>query len=61
MENKYKIAVLGPIPRDHITTYQNEVVEKYGCVLYPVVALSALCGEGSVIYPIFHVREIDEK
>ena len=61
MENKYKIAVLGPIPRDHITTYQNEVVEKYGCVLYPVVALSTLCGEGSVIYPVSHVREIDEK
>ncbi len=61
MKNQFKIAVLGPIPRDHITTYQKEVVEKYGCVLYPVVALSALCGEGSVIYPVSHVRKCDEK
>jgi adenosine kinase len=36
-------------------------VEKYGCVLYPVAVLSALCGEGSVIYPVSHVRKCDNQ
>ena len=60
MENKFKIAVLGPIPHDHIITYKNETIEKYGCVLSPVAALSALSGEDSVIYPVSHVRRKDE-
>ena len=60
MSTAFKVAVLGPIPRDHITTYQNEVVEKYGCVIYPVVALSTLMGEGSRIVAVSHVREIDK-
>ena len=33
MSTAFKIVVLGPIPRDHITTYQNEVVEKNGHVI----------------------------
>ena len=37
MANSFNVAVLGPIPRDHITTYQNEVVDKYGCVVYTAV------------------------
>ena len=57
MENQFKVAVIGPIPHDHIITYKDQIVEKYGCVLYPVAALSALCGEGSVIYPVSHVRK----
>ena len=60
MSSAFKIAVLGPIPRDHITTYQNEVVEKYGCVIYPVVALSTLMSEGSRIVPVTHVRKVDQ-
>jgi sugar/nucleoside kinase (ribokinase family) len=60
MSKAFKIAVLGPIPRDYITTYQNDVVEKYGCVIYPVVALSRLVSEGSRIVPVTHVRKIDQ-
>ncbi len=60
MSSAFKIAVIGPIPRDHITTYQNEVVEKYGCVIYPVVALSTLMSEGSRIVPVTHVRKVDQ-
>ena len=36
-----KVAVLGPIPRDQIVTHAGERFEKYGCVLYTAVALSA--------------------
>ena len=61
MQADYKIAVLGPIPRDHITTYEGQVVEKYGCVLYPVVALSQLTSEGSEIIPVTHVQRKDSE
>jgi adenosine kinase len=60
MSTAFKVAVLGPIPRDYITTYQHDVVEKYGCVIYPVVALSTLMSEGSCIVPVTHVRKIDQ-
>ena len=60
MNETYKIAVLGPIPRDHITTYEGLVVEKYGCVLYPVVALSKLAGAQSEIIPVTHIQSRDE-
>ena len=54
-----KIAVLGPIPRDTIYTYQDEMIQKYGCVTHPVIALSKLLsGEGSVI-PVTHVHKKD--
>ena len=59
MEEAYKVAVPGPIPRDHITTYQGEVVEKYGCALYTAVALSTYLGEGSQVVPVVHVRKSD--
>jgi hypothetical protein len=55
----FKVAVPGPIPRDHITTYQGEVVEKYGCALYTAAALSAYLGEGSEVVPVVHVRKAD--
>lgn len=56
-----KIAVLGPIPRDTIYTYQNEMIQKYGCVTHPVIALSKLLGkEGSVI-PVTHVHQKDRQ
>jgi adenosine kinase len=55
-----KVAVLGPIPRDQIETYAGERVEKYGCVLYTAVALSALLDVGDTVVPISHVRRQDE-
>ena len=56
-----KIAVLGPIPRDTIYTYQNEMIQKYGCVTHPVIALAKLLGaEGSVI-PVSHVHKKDHE
>ena len=36
-----KVAVLGPIPFDRVTTHRGDVLEKYGCALYTVAALSA--------------------
>ena len=55
-----KVAVLGPIPRDQIVTHVGERFEKYGCVLYTAVALSALLDAGDTIAPISHVRREDE-
>src|SRR6266567_4746535 len=55
-----KVAVLGPIPRDQVVTYAGERVEKYGCVMYTAVALSALLDAGDTIVPISHVRRRDE-
>jgi pfkB family carbohydrate kinase len=55
-----KVAVLGPIPRDQIVTNDGARFEKYGCVLYTAVALSALLNEGDTIVPISHVRRKDE-
>jgi hypothetical protein len=55
-----KVAVLGPIPRDQIVTHAGERFEKYGCVLYTAVALSALLDAGDTIAPIAHVRRQDE-
>ncbi|HME65857.1 MAG TPA: hypothetical protein VKG61_13290, partial [Streptosporangiaceae bacterium] len=55
-----KVAVLGPIPRDQIVTHTGERFEKYGCVLYTAVALSALLDVGDTIVPISHVRRQDE-
>jgi hypothetical protein len=55
-----KVAVLGPIPRDQIVTYTGERLEKYGCVIYTAVALSALLDAEDTIVPISHVRRQDE-
>lgn len=55
-----KVAVLGPIPRDQIVTHAGEQFEKYGCVLYTAVALSALLDADDSIVPISHVRRQDE-
>ncbi|WP_040768546.1 carbohydrate kinase family protein [Tsukamurella sp. 1534] len=53
------MAVLGPIPRDHVITHRGEVFDKYGCVLYTVAALAALLGPDDVVRPIVHVRKQD--
>ena len=55
-----KVAVLGPIPFDQIVTNDGERLEKYGCVLYTAIALSALLDSGDAIVPISHVRRKDE-
>src|ERR1700729_2460794 len=55
-----KVAVLGPIPRDQVVTHTGERFEKYGCVIYTAVALSALLDTGDTIVPVSHVRQQDE-
>jgi adenosine kinase len=54
-----KIAVLGPIPRDHIVTHQGDLIQKWGCVTHPVIALSVLAGKKIEIVPVCHVRNVD--
>ncbi|MCK6617914.1 MAG: carbohydrate kinase family protein [Cyclobacteriaceae bacterium] len=46
-----RIAVVGPIPRD--------LIQKWGCVAHPVIALSVLAGGKIEIIPVSHVREVD--
>lgn len=58
--NGRKVAVLGPIPHDHIITDAGERFEKYGCALYTAVALSALLDAGDTIACVSHVRKEDE-
>jgi sugar/nucleoside kinase (ribokinase family) len=55
-----KVAVLGPIPCDQIVTDNGERFEKYGCVVYTAVALSALLDAGDTVAPVSHVRRKDE-
>jgi sugar/nucleoside kinase (ribokinase family) len=59
MRNNFKLAVVGPIPRDHITTFKGEVIEKYGCITHPVIGLAQLLEGQGTVYPITHVRKID--
>ena len=61
MTNSYKVAVLGPIPRDKVTTHLNEKVEKYGCVTYTSAVLSSLMSEGSRVIPVTHVHKADHQ
>ena len=54
-----KIAVVGPIPRDHIVTHTGDLIQKWGCVTHPVVALSTLAVDDLEIIPVCHVRTVD--
>jgi sugar/nucleoside kinase (ribokinase family) len=54
-----RIAVVGPIPRDHIVTHQGDLIQKWGCVTHPVIALSALAGKEIEIIPVSHLRNVD--
>ncbi len=54
-----RIAVLGPIPRDHIVTHQGDLIQKWGCVTHPVIALSVLAGDQIEIVPVVHLRAVD--
>jgi adenosine kinase len=54
-----RIAIVGPIPRDHIVTHQGHLIQKWGCVTHPVMALSIMAGEEIEIIPVSHVRQVD--
>lgn len=55
----YKIAALGPIPSDVITTHTGLEPEKYGSVLYTTAVLSALMGESGEVIRVSHLRCAD--
>jgi len=61
MTKNYKIAIVGPIPRDTIVTYKGETIKKYGCALHPTVALAKLMEGMGEIIPISHIHRVDEK
>lgn len=54
-----RIAILGPIPRDHIVTHQGDLIQKWGCVTHPVIALSIMAGDKIEIIPVCHLRQVD--
>lgn len=54
-----KIAIVGPIPRDHIVTHNGELIQKWGCVTHPVIALSIMAGNKIEIVPVTHLRRVD--
>jgi adenosine kinase len=54
-----KIAIIGPIPRDHIVTHNGDLIQKWGCVTHPVIALSIMAGDKIEICPVCHVRQVD--
>lgn len=56
----YNVAVLGPIPRDHITTHHGEIIEKYGCAMHTAIGLARLIGDEGTVYLVSHVRKKDE-
>ncbi len=55
-----RIAVIGPIPKDHIITHRNEHIEKYGCITHPVIALSKISDGEMEIIPVANVRKQDK-
>lgn len=55
-----RIAVVGPIPRDHIVTHTGDLIQKWGCVAHPVIALSTMVGDAIEIIPVSHVRVTDQ-
>lgn len=59
MSDKINVAVLGPIPRDNITSYQGETFIKFGCAAYTAVCMSSLAGAGSTIHTVSHVHKAD--
>lgn len=54
-----RIAIVGPIPRDHIVTHNGDLIQKWGCVTHPVIALSVLAGSKIEIVPVSHLRKVD--
>ncbi|TXN35510.1 carbohydrate kinase family protein [Flagellimonas hymeniacidonis] len=58
--SKLNVAVLGPIPRDHITTHHGEEIEKYGCATHTAIGLAKLLGSDGKVHLVSHVRKKDE-
>ena len=58
---KYRIAVVGPIPRDTITTHHGDVIQKYGCVTHPTIALAQLLKDEGEVIPIVNVHKADHE
>ena len=54
-----RIAIVGPIPRDHIVTHHGDLIQKWGCVTHPVIALSTMAGDLIEIVPVSHLRSVD--
>src|SRR5260221_5185179 len=54
-----RIAIIGPIPRDHIVTHNGDLIQKWGCVTHPVIALSVMVGTKIEIVPVSHLRKVD--
>lgn len=59
MGNTLKVAVVGPVPRDRMVTGEGEVIDRYGCCLNAVAALSALMGDRGEVALVSHVRRVD--
>ncbi|MCB0569526.1 MAG: carbohydrate kinase family protein [Phaeodactylibacter sp.] len=60
MDRSCKVAILGPIPYDHITTSRGKEIVKYGCVTHPAIALAKLLEGKGMVYPVTHIRKKDE-
>lgn len=54
-----RIAIVGPIPRDHIITHTGDQIQKWGCVTHPVIALSVMAGKKIEVVPVSHLRKVD--
>ncbi|MFC4720809.1 carbohydrate kinase family protein [Geojedonia litorea] len=61
MNTFYKIAVVGPIPADTIITHRGELIQKYGCVTHPTMALGKLLNGIGEVIPISHVNKKDHE
>ncbi|MGB5942906.1 MAG: PfkB family carbohydrate kinase [Leeuwenhoekiella sp.] len=59
MSTPIKIVVAGPIPRDTISTYENQIITRYGCVTHPVVALAKLLETEGTVIPVSNVHDKD--
>ena len=60
MANPLKIVVAGPIPRDTISTYENDIIMRYGCVTHPVIALAKLLDAEGIVVPVSNMHKKDE-
>ncbi len=60
MTQPIKIVVAGPIPRDTISTYTNDIITRYGCVTHPVIALAKLLENEGTVIPVTNVHKKDE-
>lgn len=59
--DQLKIVVAGPIPRDTISTYENDIITRYGCVTHPVIALAKLLKEEGTVIPVSNIHKKDQE